>query len=32
MEVKYLGITLTNTNCVLFQNNYVVVWNDIKKT
>lgn len=31
-KVKYSGATLTNTNSKLFQNNFVPVWNDIKKT
>nr|GEZ82414.1 hypothetical protein [Tanacetum cinerariifolium] len=30
-KVKYLGIVLTSMNCMLFQNNYVKVWNEIKK-
>lgn len=29
--VKYLGVTLTNVNCMQFQNNYAKVRNDIKK-
>lgn len=29
-NVTYLGITLINMNCMLFQNNYTKVWNDIK--
>lgn len=26
-KVKYLGIMLTNMNFMLFQNNYVKIWN-----
>lgn len=29
-KVKYLGITMTNMNCVLFQNNCVKEWNEIQ--
>lgn len=30
-KVKYLGVILTNMNCILFQNDYVKVWDYVKK-
>lgn len=30
-KVKYLGFTIINMNCILFQNNYINVWNEIMK-
>lgn len=30
-KVKYLGITMINTKCMLFQNNHVKTWNEVKK-
>uniref|UniRef100_A0A670K332 Reverse transcriptase domain-containing protein n=1 Tax=Podarcis muralis TaxID=64176 RepID=A0A670K332_PODMU len=30
-KVKYLGLWLTNKNIDLYQNNYIPVWNEIKK-
>lgn len=29
-KITYLGITVTNMNCMLFQNNYVKTWNEIR--
>ena len=30
-KVRYLGVTLSNTNCMLFQNNCAKLWSDVKK-
>lgn len=30
-KVKYLGVTLTNMNNMLYQKNYVKMWSEIKK-
>lgn len=30
-KVKYLSITMSNVNDMLFQHNYITVWNEIKK-
>lgn len=30
-QVKYLGITLSNMNCVLFHNNYLETWKETRK-
>lgn len=29
-NLKYLEIIMTNVNCILFQNNYVKIWNEGK--
>lgn len=30
-ECELMDITMTNMNCILFHNNYVLTWNDIHK-